>query len=388
VRILIHSQSFPPQTGGVERIVTALAEGLARLGPGGWGPAPEITVATSTPAGEMDDLQFPFRVIRRPRLDELVMLLWNADIIHLAGPALLPLFVGWLMQKRLVIEHHGFQTVCPNGQLFYEPEQAPCPGHFMAERHLECLRCNAKYGKIAAVKLWLLTFPRRRLCEMSPANVTPTDWLSTVLRLPRSQTIVHGVRITRQIPSPDLVDPATFVFVGRLVATKGVGVLLAAAQNLNNKGYIFRVRIIGDGPDREELQKKAASVGPRACVEFLGQLSDEGIERAIAGAVAVIMPSLAGEVFGLVAAENMLRGRPIIASDIGALREVVGDAGLFFPPGNDTVLMAHMEDLLLNVRKAERLGREALRRAARLFSESRMVDEHNMLYQRLSKCAE
>ena len=167
-----------------------------------------------------------------------------------------------------------------------------------------------------------------------------------------------------------------------------MGVLLAAAQNLNDKGHIFRVRIIGDGPDREELQKKAASVGPRACVEFLGQLSDEGIERTIAGAVSVIVPSLAGEVFGLVAAENMLRGRPIIASDIGALREVVGDAGLFFPPGNDTVLMAHMEDLLLNVRKAERLGREALRRATRLFSESRMVDEHNMLYQRLSKCAE
>lgn len=389
MRVLIYSRSFPPQTGGVERIVMSLAEGLARRGPSECGDAPEVTVATSTPAGEMDDSQLPFRVVRRPRLDELVVLLRNADIIHLAGPAILPLLVGWLMNKRVVVEHHGFQTVCPNGQLFYEPEQAPCPGHFMAERHLECLRCNAKYGKITAVKMWLLTFPRRCLCEMIRANVTPTNWLSTVLRLPRTGTILHGIHMTKHEPSLSRMDPGTFVFVGRLVGTKGVGVLLAAAQNLKDKGYTFRVKIIGDGPDREELQRKAASAGPRTCVEFLGHLTDEDIERTIARAVAVIMPSLAGEVFGLVAAENMLRGRLIIASDIGALREVVGDAGLFFPPGDETALMLRMEDILLNVREAESLGRVASRRAARLFSESRMVNEHILLYQGLREtCAE
>lgn len=118
VKVLIYSQAFPPQTGGVERIVMSLARGLARLVRGERGHPLEVTVATLTPAGEMDDSQLPFRVVRRPRLDRLVMLLQAADVVHLAGPALLPLFLGWLMRKRLVVEHHGFQTICPNGQLF------------------------------------------------------------------------------------------------------------------------------------------------------------------------------------------------------------------------------------------------------------------------------
>jgi glycosyltransferase involved in cell wall biosynthesis len=193
--------------------------------------------------------------------------------------------------------------------------------------------------------------------------------------------------MTKQETSLNRTDPATFVFVGRLVGTKGVGVLLAAADRLKDKGYTFCVKIIGDGPDREELQKKAASVGPTR-VEFLGHLTDEGIESTIAGAVAVIMPSLAGEVFGLVAAESMLHGRLVIASDFGPLREVVGDTGLFFPPGDGAALMLLMERVLLDVRKAKALGQQASQRAARLFSESRMVEEHTMLFRGLGSYEE
>jgi glycosyltransferase involved in cell wall biosynthesis len=381
VKIVIYTHSFAPQIGGLETIVFSLAQGLARIPPTEAISVPEVILVTATPAREMDDAALAFRVVRQPTAGELVRLLWGADVVHLAGPAFFPLFLGWLMRKRIVVEHHAVQTVCPNGQLFYEPDQSPCPGHFIAARHLECLRCNVKWGRIASFKMWLLTFPRRRLCEMISANVTPTAWLSNVLRLPRTTRILHGlplVVISR--PLSHAADPPTFVFLGRLVGTKGAEILISAARKLKQQGCTFRVKIIGDGPEREILEHKAALGGLSGCTEFLGYLRDRPLEEALAGAVAVVMPSLAGETFGLVAAENMLRGRLVIASNIGPLREVVGEAGLLFPPGDEIALMHCMQQALEDGPSIAVLRQKALERAMILFDEGLMVRQHLSLY--------
>ena len=387
MKILIYTHAFAPQVGGLQRIVMSLATGLARLQTGNGSSAPEVTVVTPTPAHGSDGDAFPFRVVRQPRLGRLLRLLLESDVVHLAGPALLPLVLAWILHRRVVVEHHGFQTVCPNGQLMHEPSQTFCTGHFMAEKHLECLRCNANRGGFASFRMWLLTFPRRRLCQLIAANISPTAWLAGVLQLPRTTTVLHGLQLPAQnqfVSRP--ASPATFIFVGRLVGTKGVGVLLAAAQKLKAQGHVFRVKIIGDGPDRESLQAQSRSSGLDGCVEFLGRMADDRMEEVLAGATAVVMPSLAGEVFGLVAAESMLRGRPVIASDIGALREVVGEDGLLFEPGDETGLMVHMRQLLENTIQAAELGRQALQRAMELFSEERMVQQHFSLYGELLSC--
>jgi glycosyltransferase involved in cell wall biosynthesis len=381
VKIVIYTHSFAPQIGGVETVVFSLAQGLARTSPTGATSAPEVVLVTATPAREMNDAALSFRVVRQPMAGELVRLLWAADVIHLAGPAFYPLFLSWLMRKRVVVEHHGFQTVCPNGQLFYEPDQSPCPGHFMAAHHLECLRCNVKRGKIASFKMWLLTFPRRRLCEVISANVTPTAWLSNVLQLPRTTRIPHGLHLAANSqPLADVANPPTFVFLGRLVGTKGAEILISAARKLKQQGCTFRVKIIGAGPDREILEHKSALGGLSGCVEFLGYLPDWRVEETLAGAAAVVMPSLAGEAFGLVAAENMLRGRLVIASNIGALREVVGEAGLLFPPGDEIALMHCMQQVLEDASWVAALRQKALKRAMILFDEGLMVRQHLSLY--------
>jgi len=390
MRILIYAHAFAPKIGGAETVVFSLARGLTGLQLVGEAKLLETTLATSTAAGDMDDTALGFRVVRQPGVVRLLKLFRQAEVIHLAGPTHLPLFLGWLMRKRIVVEHHGFQAVCPNGQLFYEPARCLCPGHFMAGRHLECLSCNEKYGRIKSFKMWLLTFSRRRLCELISANVAPTDWLSNVLRLPRTTLIPHGLAPAdaNGQPSKDRVKPPTFAFLGRLVGTKGVDILISAAHRLKQQGYIFRVKIIGDGPDRETLQRKVAIGGLSGCMEFLGYLPDERIQEALSGTVAFVMPSLAGEVFGLVAAENMLRGRLVIASDIGALREVVGEAGLLFPPGDEIALAQCMRLVLEDVSLVAALQKKALERARVLFDEALMVRKHLALYRRLVPCEE
>jgi glycosyltransferase involved in cell wall biosynthesis len=389
LKILVYAHSFTPQVGGVETIVYQLAQGLARVPPSRATPAPEVVVVTKTPAGKMDDDALAFRVVRQPTMIELVRLLRVADILHLSGPVFLPLFLGWLMRKCIIVEHHGFQAACPNGQLFYEPNQSPCSGHFMAGRHRECLRCNAKSGRITSLRMWLLTFPRRLFCKLITANVTPTVWLANTLQLPRTTCIPHGLPMVpiAQL-SKDFAAPPTFVFLGRLVGTKGASILIGAAAKLLQQGCTFRVRIIGDGPDREILQQKADLAGLGPFVEFLGYLPDERVEEALGDAIAVVMPSLAGEVFGLVAAERMLRGQLVIASDIGALREVVGDSGLFFPPGDEDALMHCMLQVLEDAPMAAALRRKASERATMLFDRDLMISRHLSIYGGLVHCGE
>jgi glycogen synthase len=384
MKIVLYTHGFDPKVGGQETIVMHLARGLAQIASSTYDRAVEVTVVTPVPANGSNDSALPFNVVRQPSAAALFRLLHRADVVHLAGPVFVPMILAILLRKPVVIEHHGFQAICPNGQLLFEPMQQPCPGHFMAGRYGECIRCNSGSGKLRSLKMWLLTFPRRWLCQHVSANLLPSSWLGTLLQLNRMETIVHGIP-PLETPVAKSVPPSvpTFAFVGRLVSTKGVGLLLQAAQQLKLRGLKFQVKIMGQGPDRAALEKLACDLDVEDYVRFLGYISIEELDRNLAEATAIVMPSLAGEVFGLVAAEAMQRGTLVIVSDIGALAEVVGDSGLKFPVGDASELARRMEDVIANPSLAERLERKASARIAQSFALDQMAKEHLRVYEEL-----
>jgi len=384
MKILIYSHDWAPSIGGVQTVTMSLARGLAEWREDEAGAVPQVTVVTATPAAGMDDSSMPFRVARRPGVVTLARLMRNADLIHLAGPSLFPLFLGWLLHKLVVVEHHSFQAACPNGLLFYEPDQAPCPGHFMARRYGECLRCNtANVGWWKSSLLLLATFPRRWFSKKASANLTPTRWLASVLRLPRMITMPHGVHEGRPSGILSASSPVTFTFLGRLVPLKGVRYLLEAAEQLQQLGLTFRLKIIGEGPQRKGLEQMARELGLDGCVEFLGYVPPERLEEAMANADAVVLPSLGGEVFGLAAVENMLRGRVAIVPAGGAMAEVVGDAGLQFPPADVEGLALCLQSFLEDSALRQKLSRKGRARSLELFEEQRMVKQHLEFYREL-----
>jgi len=233
--------------------------------------------------------------------------------------------------------------------------------------------------------MWLLTFARRWLAHYAAANITPTRWLESLLDLPRTTTVHHGVENgARETRAGTRDEPPTFVFNGRLVATKGAHVLLRAAERLKTKGLAFRVKFIGDGPERSHLEAQAEALQLTDRVTFLGYVPRGALEQTLAEATAIVMPSLGGEVFGLVAAENMMRGHLLIVSDLGALTEVVGDAGLRFPPGDVDVLTGRLRQALESPGLVKVRRQQAGERGTQLFSEERMIGEHLALYRRLS----
>jgi glycogen(starch) synthase len=386
MKLLVYSHFFAPSVGGVETIVLALARGLAGLRESNGVPQFEITLVTETPAGNYDDHAQPFPTIRQPGLVQLWRLARNCDVVHVAGPALAPVVLGLLAEKPVVVEHHGFQTVCPNGQLLIEPAGVPCPGHFMAGRQAECLRCNSGQGWMVSFKLWLLTYVRRFLCERVAANITPTDWLGGLLQLPRAVAIPHGLDV---LEAPSRPEPAggrpVFAFQGRLVTTKGVRLLFEAARILRGQNRSFELLIIGDGSERASLEQYARESQLDQLVHFAGHLNGTQLEAALARSSAVVVPSLGGEVFGLVVAENMLRAMPVVASDLGAFAEVLGDSGLIFPTGDAASLAAALARLLENPAWATNLGQRARERALDFCSRDRMLASHASVYRKVAK---
>jgi glycosyltransferase involved in cell wall biosynthesis len=388
MKVLIYAHDWAPSIGGIETVTMVLALGLANWKATDDGETIEVTLVTQTLANGMDDSALPFRVVRRPSRRELAKLVRSADIIHLANPAFMPLFWGWLFRTPVVLEHDGYQSVCPNGLLIYEPNRSVCPGHFMAGRYGKCVRCTSvSLGWAKSTRGLLLTFPRRWLAHRVARNVAPTNHVGRRVALPRTQILYHGVpNVAPTLPVDGTDRDKTlpcFAYIGRLVLEKGLPVLLIASKKLSQNGFSFRLRIVGDGSERAELERMTDQLGLRGQTEFVGAVPLAAVAGLIAEATAVVMPSVWEDVAPLAASELLMQGHLVIASDIGGLGEIVDGAGLRFPAGNSDALEACMRQVLDHPKMASELRLKARQRGIEIFSEKRMVEEHALLYQTL-----
>lgn len=385
MKLLLYSHFFAPSIGGVESIVLSLARGLSEIRTSEGANEFEVTLVTQTSGGDFDDSALPFRVFRQPRFARLLTMIRSSDVLHIAGPSLVPILLGWLMRKPVVIEHHGFQTICPTGQLLIEPSGIPCPGHFMAGRYVECLHCGSGSGWFHSWKLWLLTFVRRFLCSRVAVNVMPTEWLTRLTKLRNTTTIPHGIEIVSETCEPhNSSDPPCIIFQGRVVTTKGLPVLLEAATILRMQNQAFQILVIGDGPERSANEKLAEKLHLSSFVHFVGKVSPAELESLFARASFVVLPSLGGEVFGLVLAETMSRALPVIASNLGSFAEVLGDAGLTFRVGDARDLAKQITRLLDDPSLRSALSCRARKRVSDRYLRSDMIQAHAQLYRRLS----
>jgi 1,4-alpha-glucan branching enzyme len=197
------------------------------------------------------------------------------------------------------------------------------------------------------------------------------------------QTIPHGLAAGSE-PAGGLVEyPPIFMFLGRLVPTKGIQILIESARRLRGKKIPFRLHIAGDGPERAALDARVRSAGLSDCTSFMGNILDSEASQEMERATAAVMPSVGGEVFGLVALECMYRGCPVVASDIGALSEVIGDGGMVFRVGDDSALADRLAVLALSAQVAAEMRPKARERAVKWFGEERMVDEHDQTFREL-----
>jgi glycosyltransferase involved in cell wall biosynthesis len=200
----------------------------------------------------------------------------------------------------------------------------------------------------------------------------------------RTEVVYNGVPLSEfgpAMPSGPHVPP-TLLTVASLRGLKGHRVLLEVAARLAARGVSFRLQLVGDGPDREYLERFTETMKLSKHVRFLGERDD--VPALLARADLFVLPTTGREGLGLAALEAMAAGLPVIASNIGGLPEVVrnGRTGYVVPPGDCDALERAIFDLLANRDQARAMGREGRQRVEQQFSAAGMVRSIEQLYAR------
>jgi len=109
----------------------------------------------------------------------------------------------------------------------------------------------------------------------------------------------------------------------RLVSRMGLDRLLVASHRLQGEGLKFHLMIGGSGPLRGQLEEQTRTLGLSNSVTFLGRVEDRELPLAYAACDAFVLPTAELECFGLIALEAMSAGRPVLATPVGAIPEVI-----------------------------------------------------------------
>ncbi len=201
---------------------------------------------------------------------------------------------------------------------------------------------------------------KRSRLIITPSEASKTEVVRRLgVPADRVRAIGLGVRDTlRMRPEPGGerprrppgLAPGYVLFVGTVEPRKNLGVVIRALARLRAAGTSRRLVIVGRlGWGMAELHTRLDEEGMRDSVVLAGHVPDEALASFYAHAAVLVQPSL-HEGFGLPIVEAMAAGCPVIASDIPAHREVLGDAGAYFSPLDSEGLAAAVARLLADDR--------------------------------------
>jgi len=188
-----------------------------------------------------------------------------------------------------------------------------------------------------------------------------------------------GIHPDRAPKGPDLPrrlpeKPLRFLSVGRLTEAKGMHVALNAMKLLPPDGWTWR--IAGTGPEFDPLKRQAQVAALSDRVEFLGRVEEQRLAQLYESSDLFVNPELGYPAFGLVALEAMLAGLPVVASDRGAIPEVVQpDCGWLFPGGDHERLADRLTSLLDHPARIAEVGARCRGLALERFSHESMIDK-------------
>jgi glycosyltransferase involved in cell wall biosynthesis len=172
------------------------------------------------------------------------------------------------------------------------------------------------------------------------------------------------------------------VFVGRVVPIKRLDVLLRALAQARESEPRLRLAVVGDGDERQGLERQATEPGIAADVRFLGYRREL---RPVfdAADVAVLSSDNEGTPVSLI--EAAAAGLPAVATDVGGVGEVVSaETGVLVPRGDAAALAGAMVEMAADPQRRERCGRAARRRAVGRYGAARLLGDMDALYQELA----
>jgi len=200
----------------------------------------------------------------------------------------------------------------------------------------------------------------------------------------RSGVIHNGLETPARAPAALSFDVPRLLCLGRLDPKKGFDVAVRAFRFIVERFPKVRLVIAGGGPARSEVERQVASLGLSPVVDFLGWVAPQDVPSVINACTVVLMPSRA-ESLPLVALETALMARPMVATRVGGLPEVVEHrlTGLLVEPGDSVELAEATKYLLAHPDIATGMGLAARHRAQTNFSWDGHINAYDVLYRKL-----
>jgi glycosyltransferase involved in cell wall biosynthesis len=282
---------------------------------------------------------------------------------------------------------HTHAPYCPSQGRFLKSPGAPCDRNYGL---LGCLWGHAvnRCGSVRPAAL------RRNFAtvrtEMRTLRQIPTIVVSDFLRQQMIRAGYPADRIdvlylpcpaAKPYAPPPAVGKPRFAFLGRMIPHKGVDWLLRAVQRVRAD---VAIDLAGTGNQEAEYRALASTLNLDARVSFHGWLAGEQVDGLLAGARALIFPSIWHEPGGTVAFEAMVAGRAVVMSRVGGMPEVVDDGqnGLLIEPGDVDALAAAIDHLARDYDLARRLGETGRRRVLENYTLEQHMARLHALYAR------
>ena len=296
------------------------------------------------------------------------------DVVHLQNFRRHLTFsvVGAAKERGLpvVFTAHDYDPICPNTLLQAKVRICTaCNGRYFHKAALVRCKEDSLAGSLAIALEG--TFTRfRKYYDLIDVIITPSafarDRLVDCGFHPRKVRVVHN-----------FIDTASYepryggegvIYFGRLVVEKGLDGLVRVAEGLPD----VRFMLAGDGPERGRLEALAEELGVKCDsgnVEFLGYVDRSRLHRIVSATMCVAMPSIWYENFPYAVLEAFALGKPVVASNIGGMPEMIvhGETGLLVEPGSVRDLEGAIGYLLENPDRASKMGRKARLRVEREF---------------------
>ncbi len=218
-------------------------------------------------------------------------------------------------------------------------------------------------------------------CFISPSRFTLEKHLELGLDIPLKQIpyfLPRPKEQTDQIENENLPanDRPYFLFVGRLEKIKGVQNLIPVFKKLS----AYDLLIAGEGEYSDALKELA---GNASNINFFGRSSYETLQKLYRGAMAVIVPSICYETFGIIIIEAFSMKTPVIVNNLGALPEVVQDSGGGFIYNDQNELVSAMERLIDNPQLRNELGNKGYDAYLKYWTEEAHMKQYMNLIQEL-----
>ncbi|RDI24958.1 glycosyltransferase involved in cell wall biosynthesis [Pseudacidovorax intermedius] len=295
----------------------------------------------------------------------------NVVHVHNFFPQISPsiFFACRLMGVRSVLTLHNYRTICPTAFLMYNGKietRSINKGPWWAVK--KRVYRNSYFGTFFLAAM--IDFHRRIGTWRSSVDrfIVFTEFSKTLFvqaGFPKDKLFIKPNFVFETArPLASTAGVAYLLYVGRLSEEKGLDVLLRATRALKDRGMKFELVVVGDGPLKDSVQSEGETL------KYLGKKSSDEVVSLMRSALAVVMPSLWFEGMPMVLIESFSVGTPVIASNLGALAELVdhGETGLLFEPGNQTQLEQCMEVALTDSTKLSRMRANAYGKYAERYS--------------------